>query len=82
VPALAPNLFRVGMFPEGRTPNYRSEAIAKEDWEPVGVGISDADGALMLSTDALAARVRLDPLRISFADSSGTEFAADDAELG
>ena len=30
--ALAPNLFRVGMFPEGRTPDYASEAIAKEDW--------------------------------------------------
>jgi alpha-glucosidase len=70
------------MFPEGRTPDYRSEAIAKEDWEPVGIGVSDTDGALMLSTDAFTARVRLDPLRISFTDTSGIEFAADDAELG
>jgi alpha-glucosidase len=82
VTALAPNLFRVGMFPEGRTPDYRSEAIAKEDWEPVGVGISGTKGALMLSTAAFTARARLDPLRISFTDSSGTEFAADDEELG
>src|SRR3954454_10415515 len=35
VTALAPDLFRVGMFPEGRTPRYASEAIAKEDWEPL-----------------------------------------------
>jgi len=31
VAALAPDLFRVGMFPEGQMPDYRSEAIAKED---------------------------------------------------
>ena len=30
VTALAPDLFRVGMFPEGRTPRYGSEAIASE----------------------------------------------------
>ena len=35
VTALAPDLFRVGMFPEGRPPRYDSEAIAREDWEPV-----------------------------------------------
>jgi alpha-glucosidase len=80
VTALAPNLFRVGMFPEGRAPDYRSEVITKENWEPVGVGISDADDALMLSTDAFTTRVHLHPLRISFTDSSGREFAAD-AEL-
>jgi alpha-glucosidase len=80
VTALAPNLFRVGMFPEGRTPDYRSEAIAKEDWGPVGVGISEAVATLMLSTDAFTARVRLDPLRISFTDSSGTEFTANGTE--
>ena len=35
VTALAPDLFRVGMFPEGRTPRYDSEAIVKEEWESV-----------------------------------------------
>jgi alpha-glucosidase len=39
VTALAPDLFRVGMFPEGRTPRYDSEAIAKEDWEPVEISM-------------------------------------------
>ncbi len=29
VTALAPNLFRVGMFPESQPPHYRTEAIAK-----------------------------------------------------
>ena len=30
VTALAPDLFRVGMLPEGRPPDYTSEAVAKE----------------------------------------------------
>ena len=29
ITALAPDLFRVGKFPKGRTPDYGSEAIAK-----------------------------------------------------
>ncbi|MEW6638434.1 MAG: hypothetical protein AB1425_16650, partial [Actinomycetota bacterium] len=37
ITALAPDLFRVGAFPNGRLPDYRSEAIAKEEWEPVEV---------------------------------------------
>ncbi len=35
VTALAPDLFRVGMFPEGRPPRYDSEAIAGEDWPAI-----------------------------------------------
>jgi alpha-glucosidase len=82
VTALAPDLFRVGMFPEGRPPDYASEAIAKAEWEPVEVEIRDKDDTLLLSTGSGTVRVRLDPLRISFVDHSGTEFAADDEELG
>ncbi len=39
VTALAPDLFRVGMFLEGRPPRYDSEAIAKTDWGPVEVSM-------------------------------------------
>ena len=39
VSALAPDLFRVGAFADGGTPRYGSEAIAKEDWEPVEVSM-------------------------------------------
>ena len=82
VTALAPDLFRVGMFPEGRTPRYRTEAIAKEDWEPVEISMQESDHELTLSTTAATAHVSLDPLRVRFTDGSGREFAADDEVLG
>src|ERR671932_857468 len=81
VTTLAPDLFRVGMFPESRPPRYDSEAIAKKDWEPVAVKMSGEE-VLALSTGVAAACISLDPLRISFLDPSGRTFAADDAELG
>ncbi len=82
VAALAPDLFRVGMFPAGGPPRYDSEGIAKEDWEPVEVSMQESDEELTLSTTAATARVSLNPLRIGFADPSGREFAVDDEELG
>jgi alpha-glucosidase len=82
VTALAPDLFRVGMFPEGRPPRYDSEAIAREDWEPVEVSMQESEEELTLSTTAATARISLRPLRVGFADPSGRRFAADDEELG
>ena len=82
ITALAPDLFRVGAFPEGRPPDYDSEAIARRDWDPVEVSMERSDGILTLSTSEASARVSLDPLRISFTDPSGRAFAADDEELG
>ena len=82
VTALAPDLFRVGMFPEGRPPRYDSEAIAKEDWEPVEVSMQESEEELTLSTTAATARISLGPVRVGFEDASGRRFAADDAELG
>jgi alpha-glucosidase len=82
IAALAPDLFRVGAFPEGRPPSYASEAIAKENWGPVEVSMEGSDGELAIATPAARVRVALDPLRLSFADSSGRTFAADDEELG
>jgi alpha-glucosidase len=82
VSALAPDLFRVGAFPEGRPPEYDSEAIAKEDWKRLEVSMEESDGKLALSTSAATVHVSLDPLRVSFTDASGRTFAADDAELG
>ncbi len=51
VAALAPDLFRVGMLPESQPPRYDSEAIAKQDWEPVAVKVSGEE-VLTLSTEA------------------------------
>ena len=63
VAALAPDLFRVGMFPAGGPPRYDSEAIAKEDWEPVEVSMQETDEELTLSTTRRRP-ASLDPLRI------------------
>ncbi|HEV2742843.1 MAG TPA: DUF4968 domain-containing protein, partial [Rubrobacter sp.] len=82
VTALAPDLFRVGMFPEGRTPRYGSEAIAREDWPVVEISMQESDHELTLSTTEATAHVSLDPLRVRFTDGSGREFAADDETLG
>ena len=81
VTALAPDLFRVGMFPAGRPVSYDSEAIAKHDWETVEVSIS-GDKEVSLATAEATARLQLDPLRLNFTDASGNGFAADDRELG
>src|SRR3712207_4170810 len=82
VAALAPDLFRVGMFPAGGPPRYDSEAIAKEDWDTVEVSMQESDEELTHSTTAATARVSLNPLRVGFADPSGREFAVDEEELG
>src|SRR4028118_1380516 len=71
VTALAPDLFRVGMFPEGRTPRYNSEAIAKEDWPTVEISMQESDDELTLSTTAATAHVSLDPLRARLTARSG-----------
>ncbi|MGI9049624.1 MAG: glycoside hydrolase family 31 protein [Rubrobacteraceae bacterium] len=82
ITALAPDLFRVGAFPNGRTPRYTTEAIAKEDWETVEVSMEESDGGVKLSTTSATAHVSLDPLRVGFTDASGHTFAADDEDLG
>src|SRR5215218_558227 len=43
VAALAPDLFRVGMFPAGGPPRYDSEGVAKEDWGTVEVSMQESD---------------------------------------
>ena len=82
VAALAPDLFRVGMFPAGGPPRYDSEGVAKGDWGNVEVSMQESDEELTLSTTVATARVSLNPLRIGFADPSGREFAVDDEEFG
>ena len=82
VSALAEDIFRVGAFPDGSTPRYDSEAIAKQDWEPVEVSMENSDGKFTLSTSAATAHVSLDPLRIFFSDVEGRVLAADEEELG
>lgn len=77
VTALAPDLFRVGMFPAGRPVSYSSEAIAKDQWPEFEVSMDDSNGLIRLDTGSASANVSLSPLRVGFTDASGREFAAD-----
>jgi alpha-glucosidase len=84
VTALAPDAFRVGMFPEGRPARYGSPALAPDPgWEPVAAEVvRDGDEAVELRTGGGVARVGLRPLRIGFADADGRPLHRDDPELG
>ncbi len=82
ITALAPDLFRVGAFPNGRTPKYSSEAIHKDEWSVIEASIEKTGSGFTLSTGEAAAKIDINPLRISFTDQSGRVFAADDEELG
>src|SRR5712692_851551 len=57
VAALANDLFRVGLFADGRPADYRSEAVAKTDWPAFDVRVS-ADGT-RIETSAAAANLGL-----------------------
>jgi alpha-glucosidase len=82
VSALSQDLFRVGMFSNGRPVRYDSPAIAKHEWEPVEVAMEQGDTEVTLSTPEATVHVSLDPLRVRFTDAAGREFAADDPVLG
>ena len=80
--ALAPDLFRVGFFPQGRDVDYSSVAVVTEDWQPGPVTITEAEDEVTVSTSAATAHLWLNPLRIGFMDYTGRAFAMDDPELG
>ncbi|MDQ3784783.1 MAG: DUF4968 domain-containing protein, partial [Actinomycetota bacterium] len=82
VTALAPDLWRVGMFSHGRAPGYSTEAIARTQWDPVPLEFTEGADALTLSTTSGKATLSLDPLRIRFSDGDGRTFAADDPARG
>jgi alpha-glucosidase len=82
VTALAPDLFRVGFFPEGRLIDYSSVAVVAQDWQPGPLTIVEEAGVLTLRTSAAAAHLSLGQFRIGFTDHAGREFALDDPELG
>ena len=82
IAALAPDLFRVGLFADGRPVDYASEAVVKTDWQPGQVSVAATGDGAHLATSAATAHVQLDPLRIRFEDAAGRRFAEDDPELG
>ena len=82
VTALAPDLWRVGMFGHGRTPGYATEAIAKFRWDAVPIELTENGSSLTLSAMPGAVTIDLDPLRIRFSDDSGRTFASDDPAKG
>src|SRR5579859_690427 len=82
VASLAPDLFRVGFFPEGRHIDYSSFAVVSQDWHSGPVSIVEKGDELTLATSVATAHVSLDPMRIHFTDRAGRTFAGDDPELG
>lgn len=94
VTVLAPDLFRVGFFPDGRQVNYFSEAVVERAWEAGAVEIAEIQGGrgtigasleqgtVTLTTSVATAHLSLDPLRIAFSDRTGRSIAVDDPELG
>ena len=82
VTALAPDLFRVGFFPHGRTVDYSSVAVVAQDWQSGPVTIVETKEEVTLSTPAAIAHLSLDPVRIGFTDHAGRAFARDDPALG
>src|SRR5258708_34800850 len=82
VTALAPDLFRVGLFPHGRSASYSSEAVVSRDWEPGSVSVQEGIGEVTIATSFATAHLSLDPLRIGFSDHTGRAFATDDPEIG
>jgi alpha-glucosidase len=82
VTALAPDLWRVGLFSEGRTPDYSSEALAGVEWDPVEVSHEDSGGTRHITSSRSGVHLQLDPLRLSFSDSLGRKFAEDEPARG
>jgi alpha-glucosidase len=73
VAAMAPGVFRVGLFGAGRPPAYDSPALAG-DPPPPGATLHED---LTIETAAGAAHVAVDPLRVHFTDADGRVIAAD-----
>jgi len=82
VTALAPDLFRVGFFPQGRAVDYSSVAVVSRNWQSGPVTIVEAAGEVTVATSGATAHLSLDPLRVRFTDGTGRAFAADDQQLG
>src|SRR6185295_5712986 len=57
VAALAPDLFRVGLFGDGRPVDYRSEAVPKQDWQPSGAQVASETDEVRISTGLATAHI-------------------------
>jgi alpha-glucosidase len=82
VTALAPDVFRVGLFAPDRRVDYTSFAVVSHGWQAGPVTIAEEADELALATSAATAHLSLDPLRIRFTDLMGRAFAEDDPDLG
>lgn len=80
VTPLAGDLFRVGLFGHGQPVDYRSEAVAQEEWPSIQATVA-ADGT-RIETAQARARIALSPLRIGFDDGRGRSIAVDDPARG
>ncbi len=82
IEALAPDLVRVRLAPDGQFDHGFSYAVARTDWPPVDVAFEAGEDALELRSAALLCRIQRAPCRISFHDPLGRLLAADADGLG
>ena len=82
IAVLAPDLFRVGCFGDGRPASYASEAVLEQEWRPGPVDLTEGTGATRLATPAASVQIQCNPLRIAFARADGRPFAEDEPGLG
>src|SRR5215207_465813 len=68
VTALAPDVFRVGLFSEGLPVEYHSEAVVDGEWPTHPVQIDLDPVAVRLTTTHATASISLQPLRVGFSD--------------
>jgi len=82
VTALAPDLFRVGFFPQGRSVDYSSVAVVSQDWQSGPVTIVEEADEVTLATSAAAAQSRLSPCALGLPITRDAHSLLDDPELG
>jgi alpha-glucosidase len=82
IEALAPDLMRVRLAPDGQFGHDFSYAVAQTGWPPTEVMFEAGHDVLELRSAALICRVQRTPCRISFYDPLGRLLAADADGLG
>lgn len=79
---LAPDLIRIRYAQEGEFGPDMSWAITRTDWARVRFTTRDTGNEIVATTDELSLIIMRKPLRISFADNTGTIISADEPSKG
>src|SRR5258708_30049434 len=73
VTALAPDLFRVGFFPDDRPVDYSSVAVVARKWQPGLRAIVEEARVVTVATAAATAHPSPAQIRLGFTDGAGRQ---------